>query len=85
MSVQNQIKQDWQLAMEKSVSKKGFDYDGKVRIAIDSSGNEYFIKPHTEDEKTFRVTTPCGINATVWKKGFRTRWVDESYVLKPLS
>ena len=56
----------------------------KIQIAIDSRGNEYFVHDDTGNKETFRVTRPDGINCTVWKKGFKLRWVASDYCLKPL-
>ena len=84
MSVTSQIKNDWKLAIEKSLPKKIIDRSNQIQIAIDFRGNEYYIHDDTGNEKTFRVTRPDGINCSVWKKGFRLRWVDSDYCIKPL-
>jgi len=84
MSVTSQIKNDWKEAIAKSISKRIIDRSNQIEIAIDCRGNEYFIHEDTGNEKTFRVSRPDGINCSVWKKGFRLRWVDKDYILKPL-
>jgi hypothetical protein len=84
MSVNTQIKNDWAIAIKKSLPTKIIDRTNMIRIAIDSIGNEYFIQDNKSDDKTFRVIRPDGINAKVWKKGFKLRWVNSDYSLKPL-
>ena len=81
MSVANQIESDWNLAIKKAMKPRFIDRGEQIQIVFDSSGNEYFFKPETEDETTFRVHRPDGINCTVYKKGFKKRWVNKNYVL----
>ena len=56
----------------------------KIKIAIDSRGNEYFMHDDTGNKETFRVTRPDGVNCVVLKKGFKLRLVASDYYLKPI-
>lgn len=85
MSVQSQIKKDWELAIKKSIKPIFIDRSNEIEIAIDCNGNEYFLKPEYETAKTYRVFRPDGINCTVYKKGFRKRWVSNDYVLSKIN
>jgi len=54
---------------------------GSIKIAIDSTGNEYFFESNIDD-KTMWVNHPCGIRAKVFTKAFKIRLKHEGYVLK---
>lgn len=84
MSVTSQIKNDWKMAIDKALPIRIIDRSNQIQIAVDSRGNEYFITEGSETDKTFRVSRPDGINCSVWKKGFRLRWVKSNYNLNPL-
>lgn len=83
MSVANQIKNDWNIAIRKSIKPRLIDRSEQIQIVFDSKGNEYFFKPETEDETTFLIFRK-GINCTVFKKYFKKRWVSKDYVLANL-
>lgn len=83
MSVANQIQSDWNLAIKKAMKPRFIDRSEQIQIVFDSPrGNEYFFKDETET--TMRVYRPDGINCTVFKKGFKKRWVNKDYVLPKL-
>lgn len=65
--------------------KNSLDNSNKVRVAIDSQKNEYFIELNSENDDSFIVTHPQGIRCSVWKKYFKTKWVSASYEIKPLA
>ena len=76
---------EFKQAIKNAMPKSTFDRTNKVRIAIDSNNNEYFIELNSEDDLSFIVTHPDGIRCSVWKKHFRTKWVLNSYEIKTLA
>ena len=83
-SLPNNREKEWKDSIKKSMPKTFIDYSNKVRIAIDSQGTEYFIKDGSECDESFIVTRPDGIYCSVWKKYFKTRWVENTYQLRPI-
>lgn len=80
MSATSQIKQDWEIAKRAAVSIS-ITEKGKLEVANDGI-NEYFVVDRSGDK--IRISHPDGIICWVKQSGFRTRFVFESYQLRPL-
>jgi len=86
MSVTQQIKKDWDIAIKKSIKPKYVDRSDKIQIIVSkSTGDEYYFDSESETEDTIRIWRGNNeINATVFKRAFKKRWVNKNYILHNL-